>query len=624
MRLLLIDDDEILIDVLQRTLTEKNYALDAVTDGEQGWIYGSTYPYDLIILEWSVPKLDGLSLCQRFRSHGYHLPIILVTTRNSSREKIRALDAGVDDYLCKPFDVEELAARIRALLRRSNSNSLPVLSWGDLQLNPCTCQVTYQGHLVLLTAKEYQLLELFMRHSQEVFGIEDILDNLWSSVEYTSEATVRSHLRHLRQKLKLAGLPEDPIETLRGRGYCLKSLPQEHKSVENFSPSHLESKDDKKARHLAALSAAWEKYQDKSQQKLATLEEALLAWKAGHLTPVQREEARLSAHNLAGTLGIFGFDEGSQLANELEQLLQKNVQEEKEQLLRFETILNDLCLQVLTEDNASQKISSRLVEHSPLLLVIDDDLQFTELLSQEAISAGIQMVVMQTPGLARTWLEGLQDRLLPNVVILRLSFAGSRANLKDLKERLSLIAEFNLVVPSIPVIIIADRDRFQDRLLVARHGGAFYLKQPLLPSQAISFCQQVLERSSWGKKVMIVDDDVELLRVLPDLLEPWGFKLTTLDDPRQFWDVLQAVNPDVLVLDIEMPCLSGIELCKVLRSYPCWSRLPVLYLSIHTGVDIRDEVFASGADELISKPFVGKQLAERILHHLAGSNKFYG
>ena len=615
MRILLVDDDEILIDVLQKTLGEKNYALDAVTDGEQGWIYGSAYTYDLIILDWSLPKLDGISLCHRFRAHGYRMPILLLTAHNSSQEKIKALDAGADDYLCKPFDMEELAARLRALLRRSKSNSFPVLSWGDLRLDPCTCQVTYQGHLLSLTAKEYQLLELFMGHSHEVFSIEEIIESLWSSVEYPSESTVRSHLRHLRQKLKLAGLPEDPIETLRGRGYCLKSLPQDHNSEENLSLFSSET-DHKRARHLTALSKAWEKYRQKSNQQLATLEEALRAWKTGNLSSSQREQARLNAHKLAGNLGIFGFDEGSGLANELEQLLERNVQEETGQLLQFQTILNALRVQLAIEDNPSNQISCRLTEHSPLVLVIDDDRQFTELLTQKAIAEGIQTAIAPTPELARTCLEGLEDRQLPNLVLLRLSFVESASNLISLEERLSLIAEFNLLVPSIPVIIIADRDQFRDRLLVVRHGGAFYLKQPVTPAQALAFCQQVLERSSQGKKVMIVDDDVELLRVLPYLLQPWGFKLTTLDDPRQFWDVLQAVDPDVLVLDIEMPYLSGIELCKVLRSHPDWYRLPVLYLSIHTDVGIRSQVFASGADDFVPKPVFGKQLAERILHRL--------
>ena len=173
-----------------------------------------------------------------------------------------------------------------------------------------------------------------------------------------------------------------------------------------------------------------------------------------------------------------------------------------------------------------------------------------------------------------------------------------------------------MLQPAIPVIVIADRDRFEDRLLVARHGGKFYLTQPINPQQIIAFCQTVTQYSSWGKKIMIDDDDIELLSVLPTLLQPWGFKLTTLDDPRQFWDVLQAVAPDLLVLDIEMPYLSGIELCKVLRTHPYWSKLPVLFLSIHDDQAISAEVFASGANDFVNKPVLAHQLAHRIINRL--------
>ncbi len=115
---------------------------------------------------------------------------------------------------------------------------------------------------------------------------------------------------------------------------------------------------------------------------------------------------------------------------------------------------------------------------------------------------------------------------------------------------------------------------------------------------------------------MIVDDDVELLRTLSTLLKPWGFKLTTLDDPRQFWDVLQAVTPDLLILDIEMPHLSGIEICKVLRTHPYWCKLPVVFLSIHQDDNIYTEVFASGANDFVNKPVFPQQLAQRILNRL--------
>lgn len=222
MRILLVEDDQNLIDLIQRGLAKYNYAIDVVTDNEQGWVYGSTYNYDLIILTWFLPKLDAINLCQRFRHHNYHFPILVLMTRSSSNDRIKLLDAGADGYLCKPINIDELAAHIRALSRRFNSSFCSILSWGALQLDTCSCEVTFKGEPIHLTAKEYGLLELFLRYNYEVLDLEMIMENLWSSVEYPAEATIRSHLRHLRRKLKLAGLPEDFITTLKGRGYCLK------------------------------------------------------------------------------------------------------------------------------------------------------------------------------------------------------------------------------------------------------------------------------------------------------------------------------------------------------------------------------------------------------------------
>ena len=226
LRILLIEDEQNLGNLIQKGLAEYNYALDIVNNLDQGWTYGSTYNYDLVILAWSLPKLDGLSLCQRFREHNYHFLILMLLTRCSSYDKIRALNGGADAYLCKPIDIDELAAYIRALSRRLNSACLSVLSWGALKLNTSNCEVSFQGKSISLTAKEYGLLELFLRYRYEVLDLETIIESLWSSVEEPAEATIRSHLRHLRRKLKSVGLPDDLIITLKGRGYCLKSVPE--------------------------------------------------------------------------------------------------------------------------------------------------------------------------------------------------------------------------------------------------------------------------------------------------------------------------------------------------------------------------------------------------------------
>lgn len=616
MRILIVDDDQALVELLTKSLSQQNYSIDVATDGEQGWIYGSTYIYDLIILDWSLPKLDGIQLCQRFRAHNYDNPILLLTSRSGSQNKIKGLDAGADDYICKPFDVEVLAARIRALLRRLNCDFLDILRWGDLKLNPCSSEVIYQGQVLSLTAKEYRLLELFLRHSQEVLTVGDIIDRLWSSNEYPAEATVRSHLRRLRCKLKRSGFPDDLILTVRGQGYCLKPLPQPQDTDESEALIP-DQQLDKNSRHLAALTSIWEKYQPKREQQLATLGQAIGSLKMDSLEISDRLSAIIVAHSLAGNLGQFGLEHGAQLAKEIEQLLQNYSSDDSTQLLSLKNKLKALRQELAVKPSILGQISQKIAKNSPLLLIAGNDEKISnELLIVAAEEQGIRTKTIATAELVREWLEAKQidNGQLPDAVILQVSFCEDSTD--TIQEYLALIAEFKLLTPSIPVVVIADRDRFQDRLLVTRHGGKFYLTQPVNPSQIILACQKAIEESSQGKKIMIVDDDIELLKLFPNILKPWGFKLTTLDDPRQFWDVLQAVVPDLLVLDVEMPHLSGIELCKVLRTHPYWCKLPVLFLSIHSDEAISTEVFASGANDFVNKPVLAQQLAHRILNRL--------
>jgi len=617
MKILLVDDDLTLVEMLTQTLAQESYAIDVATDGEQGWIYGSTYTYDLIILDWYLPNIDGVELCQRFRAHDCDTPIILLTSRGGSQNKIRGLDAGADDYICKPFNVEELTARIRALLRRLNCDFLPVLRWGDLELNPGSSEIIYQGKSLSLTAKEYRLLELFLRHSQEVFSVEDIIDRLWSSTEYPAVATVRSHLRHLRQKLKQAGFPNDLIVTVRGQGYCLKpllnNLPKAKTAIATTPVN-------KRSQHLTALASIWDKYQSKREQQLITLEKIVTSLNGGNLEISNRLSAIISAHSLAGNLGQFGLEQASELAKEIEQLLQSNLSHDSPQIPLLSDKIKALRQQLAIKPSVLSQISQNTTDNYPLLLIISNNNQFDDRLISKATDLGIRTKVLSTPESVRNWLAKKQNNgeQLPNIVLLQISFTEDEdvASAAIIYDYLSLIAELKLSTPSIPAIVVADRDRFQDRLLVARHGGKFFLNQSVDVNQIIAVCQKATQYSSLGKKIMIVDDDIEFLKTLPVLLDPWGFQLTTLDDPRQFWDVLQAVVPDLLVLDIEMPHLSGIELCKVLRTHPYWCNLPVLFLSIHQDDATHAEVFASGANDFINKPVFARQFVRRIVERL--------
>ena len=221
MKLLLVEDDERIAEALAEDLGEQRYLVEVASDGHAGWELVEAFTYDLLLLDATLPKLNGIKLCQRVRSCGYRMPILLMNSYENVEYKVQGLDAGADDYLLKPFDMKELSARIRALLRRGNSTQPPVLEWGNLTLNPSSCEVAYAGKPLRPTPKEYCLLELFLRHGLRVFNRSAIIEQLWSFEDLPGEETVKAHIKGLRQKLRAVGVPDDFIETVYGLGYRL-------------------------------------------------------------------------------------------------------------------------------------------------------------------------------------------------------------------------------------------------------------------------------------------------------------------------------------------------------------------------------------------------------------------
>ena len=233
MRILLVEDDELVSQALEKILLSQDYVVDIATNGELGWELVEAFAYDLIVLDIVLPKLDGIHLCRRLRESGYQIPVLLLTGQDSSTDKVMGLDAGADDYVVKPFEVTELLARIRVLLRRSSISGPVTLEWAHLRLDPGLCQVTYRDQLLTLTPKEYRLLELFLRNHNRVFSRSAILDHLWPYEQAPSEDAVTVHIKDLRKKLKQAGAPRDFIETVYGQGYRLKQLETD------LNPTHL-------------------------------------------------------------------------------------------------------------------------------------------------------------------------------------------------------------------------------------------------------------------------------------------------------------------------------------------------------------------------------------------------
>jgi two-component system, OmpR family, response regulator MprA len=222
-RILIIEDDEGIVRVLRRALSYEGYIVDTALDGETGLNLARDHHPDLVILDLMLPGMDGLEVCQRLRTGG-STPIIMLTAKDAVQDRVLGLDAGADDYMTKPFDLEELLARLRALLRRTQMERAPVLSFADLSLDTSTRQASRQSRVIALTAKEYDLLELFMRHPRQVLTREMIFDRVWG-YDFGGESNVLDvYIRYLRQKLESEGEIR-LLHTVRGVGYVLRETP---------------------------------------------------------------------------------------------------------------------------------------------------------------------------------------------------------------------------------------------------------------------------------------------------------------------------------------------------------------------------------------------------------------
>ena len=599
MRILLIDDDEQLMEVLASKLVQQHYAVDIANNGEMGWEFILLFDFDLVLLDWMLPDIDGLELCQQIRAEGYKMPIMLLTARNRQNDKVLGLDAGADDYVVKPFDFDELTARIRALLRREINVSSPILVWQDLSLDPKTHEVHFQNRLLPLTPKEYGIIELFMRHPQQVFSPGAIINNLWAGEDPPGEEAVRTHIKGLRQKLKSAGMAKDTIKTVYGVGYRLKTDDDLEKTDDLLvSAGAVEQV------KTADIDRIWLQFKDIAFERLANLENLAIALSENSVTKESLVRAKNSAHKLAGSLGCFGFPEGSKFAKQIELLLDHNRfgLEYLEQLTNLTT-----SLRVDLQHQPFEKFEDALSKNISLLVIAchqDGDL---DRLIAEADRNGMKTHLATDLTSAQTILERESiDALLHKIV-----FPDG--------EDLRFLEQLHRDRPNIPIVAVAESPQLLDRLNFARKGGNLILQHPAKPPEAITAISELLDNLGKASKVLIIDDDPQVLLSLKISLEPFGFEITTLDKSAQFWEVLESEEPDILVLDIDMPDLNGIELCQILRSDRHWQHLPILFLSVHRDEKTQERAFAIGADDYVCKPVTGSVLANRILNRLKRS-----
>ena len=497
MKILLVEDDEFIALTLLRGLSSHRFLINTAVSGQSGLELAKSFKYDIILLDVLLPDLDGLNLCRQLRAQGCQTPILMLSAKGNSSDRVLGLESGADDYLVKPFELSEVVARIQALLRRGRSTAPEVLCWGDLRLSNHAQDVTVKDQHVHLTPKEFGLVELFLRNPQQLFTRSAILDHLWALDKCPAEEAVNTHIKVLRQKLTAAGLTTSLIQTVYGLGYRLALPPSPLADAELHLSSHVPHADrgnmanrskvngagqGAEAKVAASIAQVWDGFKVHWLNQLRLLHQLSAQWTAHAVDPQLLEQAIAVTHRLVGALGTFGRPEGTQVARQIETILTANAKPDAE--TAFE--------------------------------------------------------------------------------------------LSKLVERLQEIVES----PS-----------------------------PILMPAATSLAQT-------RGKIIVVDDDLQILLALPKILEPLGFEVVSLSEPQKIWETLEQSMPSLVILDIEMPALTGLDLCQMIRHNRRWSDLPILFLTAHPPHQSQNLAFQAGADDYVTKPIVASELTTRVLNRL--------
>jgi diguanylate cyclase (GGDEF)-like protein len=357
---------------------------------------------------------------------------------------------------------------------------------------------------------------------------------------------------------------------------------------------------------VPALERVWERHRAAVLAQVDAIEAAVAALANGRLEPAQREAAVRDAHQLAGSLGTFGFTGASEHARRLERAFTADGAADAATAATLAAQvagLRDSIGELATAVAQPVPTATVAAADAPLLLIVEDDVTLAERLAPEAARRAMRVQLATSPEQARA----VVAREPPDGVLLDLVFGDGTDG------AYALLSELTSMTPPVPVLVSTVRDTLTDRVEVVRRGGRGFVTKSLPPAQVIDQVLSLIERERAPEATLLaVDDDPALLDAVRTLLAPHGLRVLGLDDPLRFWNELDRIHPDLVLLDVDMPGATGIELCRVLRNDVRWATVPVLVLTARRDAATIEEIFAAGADDYIAKPVVGSELLVRV------------
>jgi diguanylate cyclase (GGDEF)-like protein len=355
-----------------------------------------------------------------------------------------------------------------------------------------------------------------------------------------------------------------------------------------------------------ALRAIWQRHRAGVLERVGLIERAVSALAEGELDQQLCVEACRAAHSLIGSVGTFGFIRASEAARELELGLVEPAPAHAPAMSTLIAVLRRELQGEVFVSTSSQR--TELAGDRLRVVVVDDDHELCQRIATEAASRAMDCDTAASPQEART----LCAEDAPAIVLLDLTFPPD-----GMADAYALLSELSAANPPIPVLVLTGTGAFTDRVEAARRGSRAFLSKSLRPAEVLDAVEQFLARDRLAAtRVLIVDDDPATLDAICALLRPHDLEVSTLVDPLCFWETLEEVAPELLILDVDMPGVNGLELCRTVRNDLRWSRLAVIFATARTDAATVEEVFNAGADDYIAKPIVGPELVSRVANRL--------